>query len=69
MRIGNGSRIKIWTDHWCGSQALWLSFSVLFELVVNKQETVVEVWDQLIGRGSWNLKFVRDFNDWELKLV
>ena len=42
---------------------------MLFELVVNKQETVAEVWDQSVGRGSWNLKFVRDFNDWELELV
>ena len=30
---------------------------------------MLEVWDQSVGQGSWNLKFVRDFNDWELELV
>ena len=30
---------------------------------------MVEVWDQPVGWGSWNLKFMRDVNDWELKLA
>ena len=42
---------------------------MLFEVVLNKQEIVVEVWDQSVRRGSWNLKFVRDFNDWESLMV
>ena len=28
-----------------------------------------EVWDQLNGHGSWNLRFARAFNDWELDMV
>ena len=30
---------------------------------------VVEVWDQGAGNGSWNPRFVRAFNDWEVDLV
>ena len=32
-----------------------------------KQETVAEVWDQSCGTGSWNLKFLRAVNDWEIE--
>ena len=28
-----------------------------------------EVWDQLNGHGSWNLRFARAFDDWELDMV
>lgn len=69
MRIGNGRRIRFWTNQLCGSSVFSLTFPVLFELVVNKQEIVVEVWEQRTYQGSWYLKFVRDFNDWELDLV
>lgn len=27
------------------------------------------MWDQMVGNGSWNLKFVRPCNDWEVHLV
>lgn len=30
---------------------------------------MAEVWDQFTGNGSWNLRFVRDFNDCESDLV
>ena len=28
---------------------------------------MAEVWDQSCGTGSWNLKFVRAVNDWEIE--
>ncbi|RVW71996.1 hypothetical protein CK203_055047 [Vitis vinifera] len=31
--------------------------------------TVNEMWDPSIGQGGWNLRFHRDFNDWELDLI
>lgn len=27
------------------------------------------MWDQSTGLGSWNVRFVRAFNDWEMNLV
>ena len=30
---------------------------------------VNEVWDSSFGQGGWNLRFSRDFNDWELDLI
>ncbi|RVW47779.1 hypothetical protein CK203_091747 [Vitis vinifera] len=34
-----------------------------------KNATVNEVWDSSLGQGGWNLRFSRDFNDWELDLI
>ena len=34
--VGNGARIHFWTDHWCGSSALRLSFPSLFDIAANK---------------------------------
>ena len=28
-----------------------------------------EMWDQKFGQEGWNLRFLRDFNDWELDMV
>ncbi|RVX14114.1 hypothetical protein CK203_011334 [Vitis vinifera] len=30
---------------------------------------VEEMWDQKFGQEGWNLRFLRDFNDWELDMV
>lgn len=42
---------------------------MLFDVAVNKFETVVEVWDQIVGNSSWKLNFFRALNDWEVDLV
>ena len=31
--------------------------------------TVEDYWDQNLSQGGWNLRLLRDFNDWELGLV
>ena len=46
---------------------LLLLYSVISQ--VHKLETVADVWDQTIGKGSWKLNLSRDFNDWEVDLV
>ena len=37
--------------------------------MVHRNATVNEVWDSSLGQGGWNLRFSRDFNDWELDLI
>ena len=39
------------------------SFPILFDLAVNKFETLADVWDQTMGNGSWKPNLHRDFND------
>ena len=52
FRIGNDTRIRFWTDPWCGSSILNLTFPNLFEVAVNKHETVAQVWDKEVENGS-----------------
>ena len=52
FRVGKGTKIRFWIDHWCRTSALNQAFPSLFELAANNQETMSEVWDQLNGQGS-----------------
>ena len=45
------------------------NFPQLFALAVDGHATVNEVWDSSLGQEGWNLRFSRDFNDWELDLI
>ena len=69
FKVGKGTKVKFWTDHWCGHAALSQNFPQLCALVVHRNATVNEVWDSSLGQGGWNLRFSRDFNDWELDLI
>ncbi|RVW59240.1 LINE-1 reverse transcriptase-like [Vitis vinifera] len=69
FKVGKGTKVRFWTDHWCGNAALSQTFPLLFELAAHRNATVNEVWDPSFGQGSWNISFSRDFNDWEVDLV
>ena len=69
FKVGKGTRVKFWTDQWCGNAALSQTFPQLFALAVHRNATVNEMWDSSLGQGGWNLRFYRDFNDWELDLI
>ncbi|RVX03101.1 hypothetical protein CK203_016596 [Vitis vinifera] len=69
FKVGKGTRVNFWTDHWCGDEALSRIFPQLFALAVHKNATISEVWDSSLGQGGWNLRFARDSNDWELVVI
>ena len=69
FKVGKGTKIKFWTDHWCGNAALSQIFPQLFALAVHRNATVNELWDPSFGQGGWSLRFFRDFNAWELDLI
>ena len=69
FRIGSSSRVRFWTDHWCDSATLSISFPSLFGIATNKNEIVVEVWDQSVGTRYWNLNLEKIVNDWEVDSV
>ena len=58
-----------WTDHWYGNEALSQAFPQIFALATCRNASVDEVWDPRLGQGGWNLRLVRDSNDWELVLI
>ncbi|RVW90342.1 putative ribonuclease H protein [Vitis vinifera] len=69
FKVGKDKKIRFWTNLWCGDIALSQRFSHLFTLAAHRNATIEEMWDQNFGKGGWNLRFIRDFNDWELDMV
>ena len=48
---------------------LMLKMLYIYSLFAHRNATVEEMWEQNFGQGGWNLRFLRDFNDWELDTV
>ena len=69
IRVGN--RVKFWQDWQCGDQPLQLAFPILYEIATNREALVdLSLARQGVGeRRSWDVRFTRDLNDWELDLV
>ena len=44
-------------------------FPSLYSLAGTKRAMVVDVWDTTSEEGTWNLRFARSFNDWEMDKV
>ncbi|RVW89042.1 hypothetical protein CK203_029384 [Vitis vinifera] len=64
--VGDGTRVKFWKDLWCENQSLEDAFPNLFNLAVNKEGWVVEAWEEDGIGGSWELRFNKHLNDWEV---
>ncbi|RVW97644.1 hypothetical protein CK203_028014 [Vitis vinifera] len=69
FKVGKGNKIRFWTDLWCRDTMLSQRFPHLFTLAAHRNATIEEMWDQNFGVGGWNLRFIRDFNDWELDMI
>ena len=65
--LGDGRRIKFWSDVWCGGVALCNRFPTLFNLATNKEAKVADIWDSGEGVGCWSPTFLGALNDWELE--
>ncbi|WKA11091.1 hypothetical protein VitviT2T_028622 [Vitis vinifera] len=61
--------LRFWNDMWCGDSALSQRFPHLYILAAHRNALVEDMRDQNAGEGSWNLRFIRDFNDWEVEMV
>ncbi|RVW45359.1 putative mitochondrial protein [Vitis vinifera] len=69
FKVGKGNKIRFWNDMWCGDSALSQRFPHLYILAAHRNALVEDMRDQNAGEGSWNLRFIRDFNDWEVEMV
>ena len=65
--LGDGRRINFWKDVWCGEEALCVRYPVLFNLALNKEGMVADMWDSRGGAGCWSPTFLRPLNDWEIE--
>ncbi|RVW49324.1 hypothetical protein CK203_073184 [Vitis vinifera] len=69
FKVGKGTKIRFWKDPCCGEVELAHRFPQLFNVAAQRSATVGELWDYNSDQGSWNLRFSRGFNDWELNMV
>ena len=69
--VGVGDRIRFWFDRWCGDCPLKDAFPDLFVCTTNRNATVASLLLQSTSgsRNSWNITFIRNFNDWEVARV
>ena len=52
FKVGDGSRVRFWTDIWCGDQSLESRFPRLFGLAGNKDALVADFMERT-GGGSF----------------
>ena len=67
--LGDGQRIRLWKDAWCGDVPLNEVFPGLYSIADSKGAKVVEMWEIEGEAGAWNPRFLRSFNDWELNTI
>jgi len=60
FEVGDGSTISFWHNCWCGDRPLKLLFPDLFNLVADRNATVVDYREQGSGTFVWVPLFVRD---------
>ncbi len=60
---GMGDRIRFWHDHWCGSVPLKTLFPVLFSCSASRDASIASSLSGVSGDRTWNITFIRDFND------
>jgi hypothetical protein len=68
---GLGNRIRFWHDKWCGDAPLKALFPSLFACSTSQSASIDScLLSSGVGEGrSWNITFLRDFNDWEVDEV
>ena len=49
--VGNEQRVRFWKYRWCGDSPLCVFFPSLFGLAVDKEASVVVIWDPLAEGG------------------
>ena len=47
--------INFWKDVWCGEEALCSRYPSLFNLALNKEAKIADIWDRDRGVGGWEL--------------
>ena len=66
--IEMGNRVRFWQHGQCGDQHFQLTFLRLYGIAINREASIESSLTRLgVGeRRSWNVRFIRDFNDWEM---
>ena len=63
-----GDKVKLRTDQWCRDSPLKLTYPVVYGIASNKGASVASSleWLGIEERRSWDVRFIRRPNDWEM---
>ena len=54
IEVGNGLKVRIWEDVWCGEVLLCSSFPSIYEVASSKGDKVVDMWEDTETGEGWN---------------
>lgn len=66
---GDGRRIRFWIDKWIGDSVLSVSFPNLFSIANDKEASISALLQPENDSYSWDIRFTRNFQDWEMEVV
>jgi hypothetical protein len=64
--VGDGTKISLWNDLWCGDIALKVAFPAFFGFARATDASFVDNLDFLGGPKQWNASFTREAHNWEV---
>ena len=65
--MGNGDRVKFWSNVWCGESTLKGDFPDLFSIAANKEADVADYLMIRNGNIHWEVTFEQNLQDWEME--
>ncbi|XP_059629652.1 uncharacterized protein LOC132272538 [Cornus florida] len=69
FKVRNGRHVRFWEDLWCGDQLLSHSFPRLYSIATNKHVFVIDCYHLDNNGVTWDVRFRRSFQDWEMEEV
>ena len=69
FRVGDGAHVKFWQHQWCGETPLRRRFPELYRLASNPEASVKDLASFDGTSFSWNVRFTRLVQDWELESI
>jgi hypothetical protein len=65
--VGNGDRVKFWSNVWCGESTLKGAFPNLFSIAADKEAAVADYLMIRNGNIHWEVTFEQNLQDWEME--
>lgn len=66
FKVGVGRRVYFWEHNWCGKLILKEEFQSLYSISCQRDLTIQQIRRSHGGKTFWDLRFRRDFQDWEV---
>lgn len=63
FKLGNGERIKLWGDIWCGEVMLLEKLPQLYNIAANREGWVANYLEWIGETPIWNVIFTRNLQD------